>query len=200
MFTGIISATGLVVEWRPGRLGVAQPDLARRLDVGGSVAINGACLTVVEVEGATFFADVVPETHNRTNLGRLGPGDQVNVELPLTLAQGLDGHLVQGHVDGVARVVGVADVELGREVRFELPEELAPYVAEKGSIALDGTSLTVTGVDDANRSFSVALIPYTLQHTVAHSYVPGTLVNVEVDVVARYVARVMGFRAPAERR
>jgi riboflavin synthase len=200
MFTGIISATGRVIEWRPGRLGIAQPDLARRLDVGSSVAVNGACLTVVEVEGGTFFADVVPETRRRTNLGHLSPGDQVNLELPLTLAQGLDGHLVQGHVDAVARVVGVADVELGREVRFELPDALAPYVTEKGSITLDGTSLTVAGVDDADRSFSVALIPHTLQHTVAHSYVRGTLVNVEVDVVARYVARVMGFQALAEHR
>ena len=200
MFTGIISATGRVIEWRPGRLGIAQPDLARRLDVGSSVAVNGACLTVVEVEGGTFFADVVPETRRRTNLGHLSPGDQVNLELPLTLAQGLDGHLVQGHVDAVARVVGVADVELGREVRFELPDALAPYVTEKGSITLDGTSLTVAGVDDADRSFSVALIPHTLQHTVAHSYVRGTLVNIEVDVVARYVARVMGFQALAEHR
>lgn len=200
MFTGIISATGRVVEWRPGRLGIAHPDLARRLDVGRSVAVNGACLTVVEVEGGTFFADVVPETRRRTNLGHLSPGDQVNLELPLTLAQGLDGHLVQGHVDAVVRVVGVADVELGREVRFELPDALAPYVTEKGSITLDGTSLTVTAVDDADRNFGVALIPHTLQHTVAHSYVRGTLVNVEVDVVARYVARVMGFQALAEHR
>ena len=200
MFTGIISATGRVVEWRPGRLGIAQPDLARRLDVGRSVAVNGACLTVVEVEGGTFFADVVPETRRRTNLGHLSPGDQVNLELPLTLAQALDGHLVQGHVDAVVRVVGVADVELGREVRFELPDALAPYVTEKGSITLDGTSLTVTAVDDADRNFGVALIPHTLQHTVAHSYVRGTLVNVEVDVVARYVARVMGFQALAEHR
>jgi len=200
MFTGIIRATGRVVEWRPGRLGVAQPDLARSLDVGGSIAVNGVCLTEVEVEGGTFFADVVPETRSRTNLGRLALGDQVNLELPLTLAQGLDGHLVQGHVDAVARVVGVAHVELGREVRFELPETLAPYVSEKGSITLDGTSLTVTGVDDSNRSFSVALIPHTLEHTIADSYVPGTLVNVEVDVVARYVARMMGFQALAEDR
>jgi len=200
MFTGIICATGQVVEWRPGRLGVAHPDLARRLDVGGSIAVNGVCLTVVELEGGTFFADVVPETRSRTNLGRLGPGDQVNLELPLTLAQGLDGHIVQGHVDAVARVVGVVDVDLGREIRFELPQALAPYVSEKGSITLDGTSLTVTGVDDASRTFSVALIPHTLEHTVADSYVPGTLVNVEVDVVARYVARLMGFRSLAEYR
>ena len=200
MFTGIISATGQVVEWRLGRLGVAHPDLARRLDVGSSVAVNGVCLTVVEVEGRTFFVDVVPETHRRTNLGSLVPGNEVNLELPLTLAQGLDGHLVQGHVDGVARVVGVADVELGREVRFELPEALAPYITEKGSITLDGTSLTVTGVDDASRTFSVALIPHTLEHTVAHRYVRSTLVNVEVDLVARYVARVMGFQALAEHR
>ena len=200
MFTGIIRATGRVVEWRPGRLGVAQPDLARRLDIGGSIAVNGVCLTVVEVEGGTFFADVVPETRSRTNLARLARGDQVNLELPLTLAQGLDGHLVQGHVDAVARVLGVADVELGREVRFELPETLAPFVSEKGSITLDGTSLTVTAVDDGNRSFSVALIPHTLEHTIADSYVPGTLVNVEVDVVARYVARLMGFQSLADDR
>jgi len=200
MFTGIVRATGQVVEWRPGRLGVAQPDVASRLDVGSSIAVNGACLTVVEVEGGTFFTDVVPETRRRTNLGRLGPGDEVNLELPLTLAQGFDGHIVQGHVDAVARVVGVADVELGREIRFELPPALAPYVSEKGSITLDGTSLTVIEVDDASRSFSVALIPHTLEHTVADSYVPGTLVNVEVDVVARYVARLMGFQSLAEYR
>src|SRR5499427_2971723 len=200
MFTGIVNTTGRVVEGRPGRLGVAERDLAPRLAIGGSIAVNGVCLTTVEVEGESFFCDVVPETIIRTNLGRLRPGDHVNLELPMTVAQGLDGHLVQGHVDGVARVVGVADVELGREVRFELPEALAPYITEKGSITLDGTSLTVTGVDDASGTFSVALIPHTLEHTVAYRYVPSTLVNVEVDLVARYVARVMSFQALAEHR
>ena len=189
MFTGIVGAVGEVVEWRPGHLVVAQPDVAPRLGIGGSVAVNGVCLTVVEVEGSTFFADVVPETRRRTNLGELQAGDRVNLELPMTLEQGLDGHIVQGHVDATTRVVDVADVEMGREVRFALPPDLAPYVVEKGSIAIDGTSLTVASVDDISGSFSIALIPHTLERTVAGSYVPGTLVNLEVDVVARYVAR-----------
>jgi riboflavin synthase len=191
MFTGIVQAVGRVAEWRTGHLAV-RSEVAAHLEVGGSIAVNGVCLTVVEVEGDTFFADVVPETRSRTNIGLLQAGDAVNLERPLRADQGLDGHLVQGHVDGTARVVSVTDVELGREVDFQLPPELASYVAEKGSIALDGTSLTVTGVDDARGTLGVALIPHTLERTIAGQYVPGTLVNVEVDVVARYVERLLG--------
>lgn len=189
MFTGIVSALGTVVEWRPGHLGIAAPDLRRGLTIGASVSVNGACLTVVELEGATFFCDVVPETRERTNLGLLEAGDRVNLEPSLRIDQGLDGHLVQGHVDGTARVLQVTPVELGREVRIELPASLAPFVAEKGSIAVDGTSLTVTTVDD--HSFGIAFIPHTLEVTVAGSYRPRSLVNLEVDVVARYVARLL---------
>jgi riboflavin synthase len=155
---------------------------------------------VTEQEGAVFFADVVPETGRRTNLGGLAPGHLVNVELPLQAGAGLDGHLVQGHVDATAAVESVKDVEFGREVEIGLPPRLAVYVAEKGSIAVDGTSLTVFGVDDARGSFSVALIPYTLSHTIAGSYVRGTLVNLEVDVVARYVERLLGRRGLEGRR
>jgi riboflavin synthase len=191
MFTGIVSVMGRVAEWRPGRLAIGQPDIAQRLAIGGSVAVNGVCLTVVEVEGVTFFADVVPETRSRTNLGLLHAGDAVNLELPLTLQQGLDGHLVQGHVDATARVVRTGDVELGREVSVQLPRELAAYVAEKGSVVVDGASLTVIAVDDQDETFSVALIPHTLERTVAGRYVPGTLVNLEVDIVARYVERLI---------
>jgi riboflavin synthase len=197
MFTGIVEDVGRVVEWRGGHLAVQQPEIAPRLAVGGSIAVNGVCLTVVEVEGGVFFADVVPETRRRTNLGCLVPGALVNLERPLTLSDGLDGHLVQGHVDGTAQVLEVRQVELGREVSFELAPELAPFVAEKGSVTVDGVSLTVAGVDDGSRSFWVALIPHTLARTAAQSYVPGTLVNVEVDVVARYVARLIGRPAPA---
>ena len=196
MFTGIVGASGQVVEWRTGHLAV-RAELARGLEVGGSIAVNGVCLTVVEVEGEVFFAEVVPETRRRTNLGLLQAGDRVNLELPLRADQGLDGHLVQGHVDGTGTVRGVTEVEMGSEVRFELPADLLPYVAEKGSIAIDGTSLTVMEVDDASRSCGVALIPHTLAATIAGQYVPGTLVNVEVDVVARYVARLIGRTAPA---
>jgi riboflavin synthase len=158
--------------------------------------VNGVCLTVTEREGAVFFADVVPETQRRTNLGRLKPGEPVNLELPLRADQGLDGHLVQGHVDGTGLVESSRKVELGQEVDIGVPRELAGFLAEKGSIAVDGTSLTVAGVDDDRGVFSVALIPYTLDHTISGFYVPGTLVNLEVDVVARYVQRLLGHSPP----
>jgi riboflavin synthase len=194
MFTGIVVAVGRVLESRAGRLGVEEAAVAGQLELGSSVAVNGVCLTVTEREGAVFFADVVPETLRRTNLGRLDSGSPVNLELPLRAAAGLDGHLVQGHVDATAAVETTRDVDLGREIEIGLPAELAAYVAEKGSIAVDGTSLTVFGVDDRRGCFGVALIPHTLQHTIAGNYVPGTLVNLEIDVVARYVERLLGRR------
>jgi riboflavin synthase len=200
VFTGIIGAVGRVVEWRPGRLSLAEEGTAAQLEPGSSVAVNGVCLTVTEREGPVFFADVVPETRRRTNLGRLQPGDLVNLELPLRAGQGLDGHLVQGHVDGTGTVISAKQVDLGREVEISLPPDLAVYVAEKGSIAVDGTSLTVAGVHDDPGSFRVALIPYTLQHTIANFYVRGTLVNLEVDVVARYVERLLSRRSGEGRR
>jgi riboflavin synthase len=192
MFTGIVAAVGRVAESGP-HLVVDEPTTAAQLQVGGSVAVNGVCLTVVRKGVATFAAEVVPETLRRSNLGGLGAGDPVNLELPLRLTDGLGGHLVQGHVDTTTEVIEVRAAQLGREVRFVLPPELAPYVAEKGSIAIDGTSLTVAGVQDA--SFTVALIPHTLARTVAGGYAPGTLVNVEVDVVARYVERLLRWRS-----
>ncbi|HZU17089.1 MAG TPA: riboflavin synthase [Candidatus Dormibacteraeota bacterium] len=196
MFTGIVSGIGRVVDRRRGLLRLEHAATAFRLQVGGSVAVNGVCLTAVGVDGPVFAAEVVPETLRRSNLGRLGVGDRVNLELPLGLEGGLDGHLVQGHVDGTTRVVALREVELGREVSFALPSHLAPYVAEKGSVAVDGVSLTVAGVDDARGTFTVALVPHTLAQTIAGEYVQGTLVNVEVDVVARYVERLIRHRAP----
>jgi riboflavin synthase len=189
MFTGIVNGRGRVVEIRPGHLGIEAPGVAEASAAGSSIAVNGVCLTVVGNEGSVFFADVVPETRRRTNLGLLQPGDEVNLEPPLRLQQGLDGHLVQGHVDATGRVLEVREVDLGREVRIELPLELARYVAEKGSIAVDGISLTVTGVDEA--SFTVALIPHTLRETIAGTYHQGMVVNLEVDVVARYLERML---------
>jgi riboflavin synthase len=191
MFTGIVSGLGVIAETSQGRLGIEHEPIASRSAIGASVAVNGACLTVVEVEGAVFYADVVPETLKRTNLGLLEIGDQVNLELPLTPDQLLDGHLVQGHVDATAKVREVRVVDQGREVRIELPRELARYVAEKGSIAVDGVSLTVAGVDDKTGAFTVALIPHTLGQTVAKAYQEGTRVNLEVDVVARYLERLV---------
>ena len=191
MFTGIVSAKGRVVQAGGGRLGIHHTETTRQLAIGGSVAVNGACLTAVDLDGSAFFAEVVPETLKRTNLGGLREGDEVNLELPLRLDQGLDGHLVQGHVDGTATVRAIAKVALGKVVEIDLPTELAPYVAEKGSIAVDGTSLTVAKLDGDRQTFTIALIPHTLENTIAGQYEPGTTVNLEVDLVARYVERLL---------
>jgi len=191
MFTGIVVRGGRVAGSRPGRLGIEHRPTAERLEIGASVAVNGVCLTVVETEGDVFYADVVPETRKRTNLGGLRPGDPVNLELPLTPNAMLDGHLVQGHVDATARIKEVSSTELGKEVSIELPDNLARYVAEKGSIAVDGVSLTVVQVSDDKKQFKIAYIPHTLEETTAGAYQPGTLVNLEVDVVARYVERLV---------
>jgi riboflavin synthase len=196
MFTGIVSRTGVVLDRHTSNIAIDYSGPTTELKVGDSIAVNGACLTVVDLDATSFRAQVVPETDARTNLGKLGKGDPVNLELPLALDQRLDGHLVQGHVDTTVHVVAVEEAAEGREVTFELPSELAPYVAEKGSIALDGTSLTVARVDDAAGTFAIALIPHTLRHTIAGQYVPGTLVNVEVDIVARYMQRLLR-RGPA---
>ena len=187
MFTGIVSAASRVVEVRGSRIGIDHAWIAKHLKIGGSVAVNGCCLTVVKKQGPVFFADVVPETRRRTNLGALRPGSGVNLELPLTAASTIDGHLVQGHIDTTAAVVSIQPAATGREVTIELPPTISRYVAEKGSIAVDGVSLTVAKVDRA--SFTVALIPHTLEVTIAKDYKRGSVVNLEADVIARYVAR-----------
>ena len=189
MFTGIVSAVGVVIETDPSRIAINHAATARRLKGGSSVAVNGSCLTVVKRSGPAFFADIVPETLRRTNLGALKVGSLVNLELPIAANGLLDGHLVQGHVDAHATVKRVKQVAAGLEVEIGMPKDLAHFVAEKGSIAVDGVSLTVSGVDDAKGVFSVALIPHTVGATIAHEYKPGSIVNLEIDVVARYVAR-----------
>jgi riboflavin synthase len=189
VFTGIISAVAKVVATDGGRLGIDHAWIARRLRVGASVAVNGCCLTVVKKAGPVFFADVVTETRRRTNLGALTPGAEVNLELPLTAASMLDGHLVQGHVDATAKVTSVERVASGREVTIELPGTISRLVAVKGSIAVDGVSLTVAAVDKPQGTFKVALIPHTLEVTIAGGYKRGSNVNLEADVIARYVAR-----------
>ena len=189
MFTGIVSAVGTVCEAGPHRLGIEHPSTARKLKLGASVAVNGCCLTVVRKSRTAFFADVVPETLRRTNLGATKLGAKVNLELPLAANGLLDGHLVQGHVDAIAKVKRVSAAAAGLEVVIELPSSLKQFVAEKGSIAVDGVSLTVAALDDKSATFTVALIPHTLAETIAREYKPGSIVNLEADVVARYVAR-----------
>lgn len=187
MFTGIVSAVARVVEAGDVRVGIDHAAITKHLKRGGSVAVNGACLTVVKKQGPVFYADVVPETRRRTNLGALRKGDEVNLELPLTATASLDGHLVQGHVDATAQVRSVRQTRSGKEVTIELPAQISRFVAEKGSIAVDGVSLTVAGVDKA--TFTVALIPHTLEATIASRYKRGSTVNLEADIIARYVAR-----------
>ena len=187
MFTGIVSAVSKVVEIRGSRIGVDHAWIAKHLKVGGSVAVNGCCLTVVKKQGPVFYADVVPETRKRTNLGTLKEGQEVNLELPLTATSTVDGHLVQGHIDTTASVRSVQAASTGKVVTIELPASISRFVAEKGSIAVDGVSLTVAGVDKS--SFTVALIPHTLEATIAGGYRRGSVVNLEADVIARYVAR-----------
>ncbi len=189
MFTGIVSAVAKVVEADGKRIGIDHASVARHLKVGGSVAVNGCCLTVVKKKGPVFFADIVPETLRRTNLGALSPGAEVNLELPLGATSLLDGHLVQGHVDARASVKSVKTVASGREVVIELPAAISRFVAIKGSVAVDGVSLTVATVDKPRGTFGVALIPHTLTVTIAGAYKKGSVVNLEADVVARYVAR-----------
>jgi riboflavin synthase len=189
MFTGIVSAVAKVVAADAHRLGIDHAAVARRLKIGGSVAVNGCCLTVVKKSGPVFFADVVPETLRRTNLGALRVGKEVNLELPLSATSLLDGHLVQGHIDATGTVRTVDRAVSGREVAIELPAAISRFVAVKGSIAVDGVSLTVAAVDKPAGTFKVALIPHTLEVTIAGGYKRGSVVNLEADVVARYVAR-----------
>jgi riboflavin synthase len=195
MFTGIIEGTGAVAalagaaDGSGARLEVEAPWLAGRLGLGESVAVNGCCVTVAEVTAAGFAADLVAETLRRTALGGLTAGDLVNLERPMALGGRLGGHLVQGHVDGVAKVLERTRVGEGEEVRVELPADLERYVVEKGSVAVDGVSLTVAGVGPG--WFAVALVPHTLEVTTLGRRRPGDRVQREVDVVAKYVERLV---------
>jgi riboflavin synthase len=189
MFTGIVSAVSKVVVADANRLGIDHAWIARRLKIGGSIAVNGCCLTVVKKRGPVFYADVVPETLRRTNLSALGVGSEVNLELPLSATSLLDGHLVQGHVDATGTVRTVEQASSGRELTIALPAAISRFVAVKGSIAVDGVSLTVAAVDKPPGTFRVALIPHTIEGTIAAGYKRGSVVNLEADVVARYVAR-----------
>jgi len=160
------------------------------------VAVNGVCLTATEVGDGSFAADVMNETLSRTSLADVKPGAGVNLELPLRPADRLGGHVVQGHVDGLATIAETSDDGFARRVRFESDPELLRYVVEKGSIALDGVSLTVIEIGDS--WFTVSLIPESLERTNLGAARPGTKVNVEVDVLAKYVERLIGSRGGAE--
>jgi riboflavin synthase len=192
MFTGIVREVGTVDAFVGSRLAVAGPETAAGVAVGDSVAVAGVCLTVVEAERGRLAFDVVPETLSRTALGRLEPGDSVNLESALRLGDALGGHVVQGHVDAIGRVRSVEPEEGSRRVWFDAPESVVRYCLEKGSIAVDGVSLTVAALDD--EGFEVALIPHTLEMTTLGRLEPGDQVNLETDVLAKVVERLLAAR------
>ena len=197
MFTGIITGQGHLARREDvggdarllidtGTLPLEQPA------IGESIAVNGVCLTAQQWEGAAFWADVSAETLRLTTLGDLGQGDRVNLERALAASDRLGGHLVSGHVDGVASIVGVQDEARSRQFEIEVPAELARYIARKGSVALDGVSLTVNGVDGAR--FTVNIVPHTQDMTNIGQWQSGRRINLEVDVVARYLERLLSAR------
>jgi len=192
MFTGLVEATARVRSAEADGDGVRlelETPLAAQLEPGDSIAVNGVCLTAVEPDGGRFRADVMAETLRRSSLGPLGAGDEVNVELPLRAGDRLGGHVVQGHVDGTGEVESTTDEGFARVVRIAAAPDLLRYVVAKGSIAVDGVSLTVASVDDGG--FTVSLIPETLERTTLGRAQPGRTVNLEVDVLAKYVEKLV---------
>lgn len=214
MFTGIVEELGRVVRLETvedsARLTVEAPTVTQDVSLGDSVSVNGCCLTVAAVHGSTFTADLMAETLTRTTLGSQAPGDPVNLERALRASDRLGGHIVQGHVDATAEVLDHHRGEHWDLLRIGLPQEIARYVAVKGSVALDGVSLTVVDVVDApntldaspvpgaGASLSVGLIPETLRRTTLGTRRPGERVNLEVDVLAKYAERLLGARPNQE--
>jgi riboflavin synthase len=191
MFTGIISHLGKVKE-KDGSLFTfrVSNEFARKLENGTSVSINGACLTVTAVEGQTFSVDVMPESEKRTMLTFLKRNDLVNLELPATPETVLSGHIVQGHVDGTGEVLAIEEEGISKLLTISVPEELRKYIVEKGSIAINGISLTVISIDD--KQFTVGIIPFTWENTMMHTVNSGDVVNIETDVFAKYIEKMLG--------
>jgi riboflavin synthase len=193
MFTGLVQGVGRILALERtedgARVRIETP-LVAELHAGDSISVNGVCLSAAALENGSFTADAMNETLSRTSLGGLRAGAEVNLELPLRAGDRLGGHVVQGHVDGVGVIDEVVEDGFARRIRIDAPPAVLRYVIEKGSIAVDGVSLTVAGLDD--RSFTVSLIPETLQRTNLGHAGRGDTVNLEVDVLAKYVERLMG--------
>ena len=197
MFTGIVEEVGAIrsiaLGERLARVEIAARVTLEGVDIGGSVAVNGVCLTVIERRSEGFVFEIGPETLSRTSLRHLRPGDRVNLERPLRFGGALGGHLVLGHVDGVGTVDAVTRVESTARVRVTLPSrDLEPLLIPQGSVAVDGVSLTVAALGD--RSFEVMLIPHTLAVTTLGRLEPGHVSNIEVDVIGKYVLRSLALR------
>jgi riboflavin synthase len=199
MFTGIVTELGAITSIVRGsgatELTVEAPRTAAEMAIGDSVALNGVCLTAVDVEPSTFSVEVVDESLSRTSLGELSRGDIVNLERPMAASSRFDGHIVQGHVDGIGTVVSIIQEGEASRMRIALSSDLSRFTVEKGSIAVDGTSLTVTAVSEMGASdawFEIVLIPHTLAVTVLGQADVGSVVNLETDVIAKYLERMIG--------
>ncbi|MBF4994988.1 riboflavin synthase [Arthrobacter gandavensis] len=206
MFTGMIAEQGSVISLETDTSGAGKvlvieaPATSAGLGLGGSIAVNGVCLTATALDGTRISLDVMGETLDRTTTGKLVPGRKVNLERCVPAGGRLDGHVVQGHVDGVGTLLEREDLGSWDRLRFGVPQQLARYIAEKGSIAVDGVSLTVTAVSasqDPEPWFEVGLIPTTLSETGLGALEPGSPVNLEVDVLAKYAERLLAFAVPA---
>jgi riboflavin synthase len=195
MFTGLIAELGRITAVEKGESSavftIAAPALISQIALGDSVAVNGVCLTATSITGDTFTADVMVQTLAVTSLSQLSVGSPVNLELAALLNTRMGGHMVQGHVDGVATVVGLTPGEKWAEFEITVPEKLAKYIVNQGSICLDGVSLTVGEINDSNNVVTVWLIPETLERTNLSTKKSGDLINVEVDVLAKYVERLL---------
>ena len=193
MFTGLVEEKGKVIALEELgdsiRMQIEAPVVTADAQLGDSISVNGVCLTVAELGDATFIADIMQESLNRSALGELAPQSTVNLERALLPTTRLGGHIVQGHVDGTAKLISRTPSDHWDILRFELPADLARYVVEKGSIAISGTSLTVSAIGET--WFEVSLIPVTLRDTILGDLADGDLVNLEVDVLAKYVEKMV---------
>ncbi|MCK5577832.1 MAG: riboflavin synthase, partial [Dehalococcoidales bacterium] len=194
MFTGIVEEVGVVSSISARSLVVAAGRVLRGIELGGSIGVNGACLTVTRFGSGSFSVDIMLETLNRTSLGLLNIGDRVNLEKPLTLDRPLGGHLVQGHVDATGKLTSIRKTDETTVISIAAPPEVMRYVVDKGFIAVDGISLTISARDDA--SFEVAIVDHTLKNTTLGDRMMGDLVNLEVDIIAKYIERFSSSQNP----
>lgn len=188
MFTGIIEEIGTVKESNSNRLQIEARKVLEDMNTGDSIAINGACLTIASLSESAFIVDIMPETLRQTNLGRLHYGDQVNLERALASGERLGGHLVLGHIDDTGELMAVIPEEAAYIIRISTPSWLMRYIALKGSITVDGVSLTIANLDDS--SFTISLVAYTIKHTTLGNSRPGDRVNLETDIIAKYIERL----------
>jgi len=194
MFTGIVEEIGRVTSTQPRNLIITASKVLQGMELGGSIAVNGVCLTVTSFNSSSFVVDIMPETLRRTNLGLLCAGDEVNLERPLTPEKQLGGHFVQGHIDDTGRVTSVTWDGEAMLIRLEAPPEAMRYIVKKGFIAVDGVSLTIVDCDAS--SFLVSIVDYTRKHTTLGSKRVGDLFNLEVDIIAKYLERLSQAHRP----